>query len=397
MLLLLAALVYAAEPPAPLDLAAYTREVLAVNPEAAVAEATLDRARATAEASGPWPDPMVDVSVAPGSLGGMVGWQVQARQDLPLWGTRRAARAMADADADAASARLGMMRLELADMAAMAWIDWYTVHRDLDLVAGVSAILTELHAAVLARMGLGRATELDALQIEAELGWLEAQTRALEAERDVVGARVNTLLHRDPAAELPAPPPSLDRPASPNEGGARPELAETAAMTRAAESEARMARADRLPMVGVMAGWDAMQAMPEDRLMAGLTVQVPLDQHARAATQDAADAGVRATEAEAARTRDQVALDIATAEHRYRGQVATLDTIERALLPVARARVAAARSGFAAGTADVRTLLEAERAALDTEIRREQATATLVLRAREVELAHGVPFPGGTP
>jgi outer membrane protein TolC len=168
-------------------------------------------------------------------------------------------------------------------------------------------------------------------------------------------------------------------------------------MTRAAESEARMARADRLPMVGVMAGWDAMQAMPEDRLMAGLTVQVPLDQHARAATQDAADAGVRATEAEAARTRDQVALDIATAEHRYRGQVATLDTIERALLPVARARVAAARSGFAAGTADVRTLLEAERAALDTEIRREQATATLVLRAREVELAHGVPFPGGTP
>ena len=398
MFLLLAALAVAADPPSTLDLDALTREVLAVNPDASSAEASLARARASAEAAGAWPDPMVDLSIAPLSLAGMPGWQVQARQDLPLWGTRRAAREMAGADSEAAEARLDMMRLDLAGMAAMAWTDWYLVFRELDLVAGASAILQEAHAATVSRVALGRATELDLLQVEAEQGWLSTQAEALEADRDIARARLNALLHRDPLADLAPPPTSLSRATPANtSGGARPELAETRAMTRAAEAEAGMARADRLPMLGLMAGWDAMQAMPEDRLMAGVSIQVPLDHRAKAAKETAADAGVAAARAAEARAHDHVALDIAPPERRYQGQTATLDTLDRALVPVARARLAAARSAFAAGNVDVRTLLDAERAALETEIRREQALATLVLRAREVELAHGMPTPGANP
>lgn len=386
----------AAEPSGGLDLAALTRAVLAANPEAAAAAATLTQARAQAVAAAPWPDPMVDVSLAPLSLGGMPGWQVEVRQDLPLWGTRRAARDMADADADGAESQLEMMRLDLAEMAAMAWADWYAVHREVDLTEASLTVLRETRATTLSRLAAGGATDLDVLQVDAERGWLRVRTRSLATEQDVVAIRINTLAHR-PTDEPVDPPPVAVRAPMPTGSGERPELAESAAMTRAAEAGEHMARADRLPMIGLMTGWDAMQAMPEDRWMAGVAVQVPLDQKARAAKVDAAEAGVAATRADASRVQDRVAERVATAERRLHGDAEVLAALERDVLPVARARVEAARSGYAAGTVDLRQLLEAERASLEADTRREQQLATVVLRARELELARGILLPGALP
>lgn len=131
--------------------------------------------------------------------------------------------------------------------------------------------------------------------------------------------------------------------------------------------------------------------------MAGVSVQVPLDRRARAAQVDAALAGVDAARADAARVDAELDAAEATADRRFRGDAALLATLEQDVLPVARARVAAARSGYAAGTVDLRQLIDAERAALDAEARHEQQLATVVLRARELELARGVLLPGGAP
>lgn len=399
MLFLLAMAGATADPPltGTLDLGQLTRDVLAANPEVDIARAMLEQARAVAAAAGPWPDPMVDVAVAPFSFGGMPGWQVNLRQDLPLWGTRRAARDMAAADADMADAQLAMMRLDLADMAAMAWVDWYTIHRELELVAATTRVLGEVHASTLIRVAIGQASQLDALQAQAEIGWLTVEQQSLATERDGVAYQINTLRHLSLTTPVPPPPLRLLLPTSSDGGMDRPELAETAAMTRAAEAELRMVRGDRLPMLGLMAGWDAMQVMPEDRLMVGISIQLPLDQRSRAALQTAAEANIAVKRAEEARTADQVALDIAVAKRRYIGQLTTLGIVTQEILPVARARVLAARDGFAAGSTDVRPVLDAERGALDAEIRYEQALAVLHLRARELEIARGLPLPGVLP
>ena len=131
--------------------------------------------------------------------------------------------------------------------------------------------------------------------------------------------------------------------------------------------------------------------------MAGVSVEVPLDQKARAAKVDAAAAGVAVARADAARSTDRVREEIATAERRYRADADVLASIERDVLPVARARVVAARAGYAAGTADLRQLLDAERAGLEAETRHQQQLATLVLRVRELELARGILLPGVVP
>jgi outer membrane protein len=395
MLLLLATLT-AAAPQGGLDLAALTRQVLAANPEAEVAAATLAQARARIDAASPWPAPMIDASVAPASLGSMPGWQVTVREDLPGLGERRAARDMAEADADAAAARQDRMRLDLAEMAAMAWADWYTVHRELALTDATLEVLRQTRATTLARVATGRAADLDVLQVDAETGWLRTRAQALATTRDVVAIRINTLTHRPTDSPVDAPPATLE-PAAPALEGARPEPAESAAMTRAAEAQARMARAERLPMVGVMGGWDTMQAMTENRWMTGVSVRVPLDGRAASARIAAAGDGVRAARAEAAGMDDRVAERVAIAARTLRGETEVLATLAGEVLPVATARVTAARAGWASGTVDLRQVLEAERAGLDVAIRLEQQRAAVVLRVRELEIARGILLPGAEP
>ncbi|MFZ5475902.1 MAG: TolC family protein [Myxococcota bacterium] len=383
---------WAVEAPADtLDRAAFTAAVLAANPEAAAARAALAAARAGADAAGRWGDLMVEVGTMPLAIPTMPGWEVEVSQQIPLWGIRRAERAMATAGAEGAEADLRMTRLMLAEMATMAWADWYVLHREIALVETSTALLRQHAEATLAKYAVGRAWQHDALQAQAEAAGLVAFVRTLEAERDVTQARMNTLLHRDPDSPVAPPPASLARAEAPAGDVVRPELAEAEAMRRMAEAELRMARADRLPMVEWMAGWDAMAAHPEERLMVGVGVEVPLSQRSRAARVRAAEAEVSRAASMEEVARDEVARDVAEAERRLAGARAVLDVVERELLPAARDRVEAARAAFAAGMDDVRPLLDAERAVLDAEIRHEEALAALELRAAMLRLARGEP------
>lgn len=382
-----------AEPQAeePWDRVSLTLAVLAANPEIAEAEAALKAARAHTDVVGPWDNPMVDLSIAPLSVtSGMIGWNAQISQDLPLWGMRRAAKDMAGADADAAEAMLGAMRLELARMTAMAWADWYVVHSEISLMGHTIELLKHIEQSATARLGAGQGSQLDALQTRAEAAALAASLPGLEAERDVVAAQINTLLHRPLETRVP-PPPEASVPAAPGAAtsAARPEVVEAEAMVRAAQASERMARLERLPMIGWMLEWDGMQEMPEMRLMGGVSVEIPLALRSRAGAVREGQANVAVAEAARARTADAVSLDVRTAQVRYSGQAAAVGVIDAQLLPAAHARVDAARAAFAAGMEGVRPLLDAERAALEAEIRRVQALAALQLRAADLEIALG--------
>lgn len=398
--LLAAALARAADPLADadtLDPDALVRAALDVNPGIDAAEAALAAARARVDVAGAWDDPRVAVGVAPLSVDAHAfGWSVDVEQDLPLWGMRRLGKDMAAADADAADARLGMMRLEMARMAAMLATDWWSVHRQIVLMEETMQAVDASRDAALARYAAGKGTNADTLALVAESAAILAEHHAMQFERDVVGARINALLRRAPDAPVPPPPPALPAAAVPEGDADRPEAEEAAAMVRAAEAEVRMAKRARLPMVGWMAGWDTMQEMPEHRLMAGVMVEVPLAQAARAGAVAEAEAGRSRAQAEAARMEDAVALSVAEARLRWRGQEAALSVIEGELIPAAEARVETARAAWAAGAGDVRTLLDAERGLRDARTRQALAAAALALRAAELRLALGaLPGDGG--
>lgn len=391
----------AADPLAPdgfLDREALVAAVVAANPEVEAARGALEAARARREGAGAWRDPMVDLAVGPMMIAnGMVGVSAEVRQDLPLWGVRGIAKDMGDADADAYTARLDAMRLDLARMATMAWGDWYVVARQLELIDGTVAVLTAHAAATTDRLAVGKGFAQDALQAQADAQLLSIEKIGLRGEQDVVRMEINTLLHRPLDAPVPPPPAAFD-PIAPDRVGdpTRPEIDEAEAMVRMIESEVEMAQADRRPMIGLMAGWNAM-AVPDGRLMAGVAVEVPLWARPRRAAVD--DARARAAEARAMQSRvgDRVVQDIAANERRYEAQREAVDAIGAGLLPIARARVEAARTAFSAGMDDVRPLLDAERALLDAEVRYQQSLGALAVRAADVDLARGHLPGGGAP
>lgn len=396
-LLLAAALARAADPLGEaLDRDALIRAVLDANPEVAAAEAALDAARAHVDVVGRVPDPTLEVGVAPLSVNAHTfGWSAQVMQDLPLWGMRRTEKDMASADADAAEAQLAMMRLDLARMAAMLWADWWAIHRQIALMEASLRAVDDSRDAALSRYAAGRGASVDTLALATQSAAILAEHHLMEFEREVVRARVNALLHRPSDTALPPPPDTLLADGAEGEPD-RPELVEADAMVRAAEAGVAMARRERLPMVGVMAGWDTMQEMPEHRLMAGVTVALPLSTRSRAGAVAEAEALRDRAEAERARMADAVALSVVEARLRWEGQKAATEVIEAELLPLARAQVEAARAAWAAGATDVRTLLDAERSLLDAEIRHATAAAALAMRAAELQIALGaLPGDGG--
>ena len=330
---------------------------------------------------------MVEAMVSPGGLAmGMAGVDLRVEQALPLWGIPRVGREMAEAGADADTAGLAMMRRDMARMAGMAWVDWWWMQTSVARMTEELAAMERMREATLRRYAAGTATSLDTLAVDAESAAMEAELRAMESERDAVRARIGGLLGQ-PGVALPPPPAALPDLALPADAPS-PESDQGAAMVAMARSEAEMARKERLPMLGWMASWEGMEA-PSDQFMAGLSVSVPITGRARAGAIRAADARVAAAEAQAEAMTVERDRAIAEVRARLEGRRAALASIEARLIPTAKARVEAARTAYAAGTAPVGALLDAEQAWVRAQSTEVEARARLAIEANDLALLLG--------
>jgi hypothetical protein len=122
---------------AELDRAAVVRAVLARNPSVAAAHEGLRAALAEIPQATALDDPMVGYELAPLSVAGDVplGHLVSVRQKLPFPGKRRLAGEAALAAAAAAAAEIGVIRLELAELASALYDDYYVATRALEINA----------------------------------------------------------------------------------------------------------------------------------------------------------------------------------------------------------------------------------------------------------------------
>src|SRR5207237_7271760 len=97
-------------------------------------------------------------------------------------------------------------------------------------------------------------------------------------------ARLNGLLHRDPAATLPPPPAELAVPAGPatvdvlarDAVEARPQRSAAEARLRAGETRVRIAERAYYPDFELMGSYDSMWDIPEHRWMVGIGIDVPI-------------------------------------------------------------------------------------------------------------------------
>jgi outer membrane protein, heavy metal efflux system len=385
-----------------LERSAYVRAVLRANPSIEAARQGWRAALARERQAGAFEDPMIDLGMAPLSIGSSsarFGYELGISQRLPWFGKRALERDVMAAEAAASASDLELTRRELALSALLLYDQYYVAFRSLEINAQHVELLQSLRAAATSQFEAGRGSAQDPLQAEAELTRLERDAAMLEAERDVVRAQMNELLHREPDAALAPPVRELaSHTATDTRAAAQlqkdaighsAEIASARAHARAEAAKAEAAGRDYYPSFTLSTSYSSMWDMPQHRWMVGVGVNVPLPTERRAALIDEAQAARSQYESQAERMSDAAKTQVYVALRKVRESEQVLGLFQTRLLPVAREQVDAAQAGFIASRGSFMAVVEAEKNLRSAQLDLKMAQAECDRRHAELERALG--------
>lgn len=394
-----------------LERAAYVQAVLRRNQSLESARQAWRAAVARTRQQGVLDDPMVDVDIAPLTVGASAtrfGWAGMVSQRLPWPGKLGLDEAMARAEADAAKSDFEASRRELALAASLLFDDYFVNVRSIEINAHHVALMRSMQQAATAQYESGRGSAQDPLQAEFELTHMEHDTVILASQRDVTIAQMNELLHRAPDAPLPPPPQELSVPPVPDVSDPRrleAEAVDGRPDIQAARQHARaeQARADRgaresFPDFTVSTQYNSMWDAPQQRWMVGLGINLPIwTGSRRGGMVDEANAMRARYEADAAHLSDAARTQVAVALKRLEESEHVLHLMDQRLLPVARDEVDAARAAFISSQAPFVAVVDAEKNLRGVELDRQTALADYDRRRAELDRALGrIPGLGGS-
>jgi outer membrane protein, heavy metal efflux system len=394
-----------------LDRAAFVRAVLRQNPSIESARQGWRAALARVRQAGAFEDPMVDLGLAPLSIGSSnarVGYEVGVSQKLPWFGKRSFEAAAAAAEAEASKNDFEAMRRELALTAVVLYDQYFVATRSLHINTEHIELMRAMRGGATAQFESGRGSAQDPLQAENALAHMERDAAVLGSERDIVVAQMNELLHRDPSEPLPPPPQDLPLPPGPDVRdpkmlqteavASRPDIIAVRDRARAERSRADRAGREYYPDVTVSTSYNSMWDMPEHRWMIGVSVEIPLQRAPRNAAVAEAEADTLRATREHEKQEDEIRVEVQVAADRQAEAGAVLALYDSRLLPSARTRVDAALAGFVGDKNSFQVVLQAEHDLRDVELERVRAQADAHRRAAELDRAMGrVPGLGGAP
>jgi cobalt-zinc-cadmium efflux system outer membrane protein len=382
---------------APLERGALVRAVLERNPSVAAAIDTWRATLARYRQAGSFDDPTLKLMAAPLSIAAAhapLGYEVGLSQRIPLGSKLDAEASLAIAEAEAAKGDYAAVGLELAGMASLLYDDYFVAVRSAEINAEHVEFVQALKQNAITAYETGRARAQESLMAEAELAQLEYDRVALDTERSVIVARLNTLLHRDPEAVLPPPPADLPPPSASSEADVRtlaqrPDITTARAKIRIAGARIRIAEQSTLPDLLLSTTYNSMWAMPEHRWLAGVEIDLPLPRERREGAVEEAQALRAAAERDLERVTDLARAELTIARLRVAEARQNLQLHDQRLLPIARDRVTSAQSGLIASEGGFSVLLEAARALRTLELRRPILIAELSRRVAELERTQG--------
>ena len=372
------------------------------NPELRARTLEADAARERVGPAGALPDPRFqlelmdftntangrDASLLPGEVG-MTRYRVI--QPLPYWGKRelRAELARARARQSDESTRISLRAVE--SRIKVAFARYYEMLGRDRIQRDTLGLLEALEQLVLTRYSVGLVPQQDALRAQGEITRLKIDLIETERLAGEARARLNAALPRPADAPLSAPaelPPvreSLQLAALASRARENsPELAALRAGVDTAAASRDVAYRERYPdfALGLTNNrprngddtWDLM-----------IELNIPLQQSRR-----------RSEERLSERQLDASGARLAEAEARIDGRLGELlaafestrskaRLLEHTLLPQARATLEAAEAGYATGSVNFDTLIEAERQILRTRLALLEAEVEARVRQAEME------------
>jgi outer membrane protein, heavy metal efflux system len=364
-----------AEPP-PLVLSDVLREARERNPDVAAARRRWETASARVSPGRTLPDPMVGVSRE--TFSGADMDRLMFRQDVPFPGKLRSEGNMLYHEAQAAEADYKAKALEVH---ARAKIGYYRLFRADQLVRRLEGDVELMRAAlraVRARFGAGSqelsspAAGEDVFGLMAELGKMENMLLQETQERRLASIELNTLLSRDPGAEVgtPAGPALVDVPRSLEElldlaRANDPMYHKALHEERHSRSRLSRARLGFLPDIGL--AYDRISAGGRTGKEVSVSLTVPLWltrplgelKSARAHSEEAA--------ASAEAMRNEVVRMVSSELVETRTHLSLARNYESTILPSAEGALKLARRRYESGAGDFLRLIEALRTYLSAQ------------------------------
>jgi len=371
--------------------------VLARNPSIEAARQGWHAAVAEAGGAGSLDDPMLSYEMAPLSIPGDMrfGQSVRLSQRLPFPGKRGLAADVAAYEAEAMRGDYRAAQLAIAAMASDLYDDYFVVARAQEINAHHRGLLEQMKQTAEARLAAGRGSTQDSLQAEVELGHLEQDELALEAERRAIVASLDGLLHRAADAALPPPPSELPPPVEPRDEpeatalDRRPEPAAARARIRASDAAIALAKREAYPDLELMTSYSTMWGAPEHRWMIGVALNLPIWRDRRNADVDAARARRARAEAELDRAGDDVRVEVTRAALEARESFHVVHLYAEKLIPAARDELDAALAGLVTDQNDFSTVIAADREVRDIELAAHRERAQLSRRMTALDRAAG--------
>ena len=381
-----------AAPPS-LRLADLLREAREKNPDLKAATARMRATQSAVAPAGALDDPtlMVQLWNTPVDFS-TVPVMVQLSQSFPLGGKRGARADAARAEAAMAGADLAQKQREVETQVASAYFDLFLADRTQQIDDELEAILNVVLRSSEARVSTGKAERVELLRTQGALIQVRSERETAIDHRRSAWARLAAVLDRDPTS----PPGSTTYPrvltGLPDPAGLteralreRPELAGSRAAIAGAQAQERLARASRIPDLGLFVAEMHTFRNPagvSDFLFAGFQVNLPIFFGSKNEPRIAAAQAqlIAAQESEHA-LRNRVASEVAESHAHVLAEMRQID-LHHQLIPIALQAVESGRTSYAAGKADFTTVLEAAR-----ELRMHEMNLAMHLASYEQRLA----------
>ena len=383
-----------------LELDSLVTAVLQRNPSIAAMEETWRAVRARFPQVTSLDDPMLSYSIAPGTLANDRidgGHKIDLSQKFPWPGKLRLRGEIVEREAEAAGYDIEIVRQRLVLETVRAYYEFYYVFRAIDINQVNLDLLKEFQRIAETKYAAGTASKQDPLQAEVERYHLEHRAIVLQRMRKVAQARINTLLHRPPELDLPAPPKQADAPGARPElavlrtraVNARPELQALARRLEARRTARELARKEYYPDITVMGTYNSMWDSEEHRWMIGAAINLPLQLERRRGLEMEALAQSNRLAAELVAGVDKVALEVSEAYDMLVESEHVVRLYGEKFKPVAEENLKAAQSGYEASKTDFLTLLTAEKNLMLVQLAAEQALTEYHQRRADLERAVG--------
>jgi len=383
---------------APLRLAELLKEAREKNPDVRAAELRAQAANAAVSPSGALDDPtlMLQLWNAPIDFS-TVPVMLQLSQSIPLGGKREIRRETSAAESRAASANAAAQKRDVQALVAKAYFDLYLAERTAEVDDEIEKTLQTLLNAALARIRTGTTQQVEALKVQSAI--IQTQSAREIARQQAVSARarLGALLSRAPG-ELVGPTtapgvlPSLPLPEELEQRALRerPELRAAAATIEGANGRAALARAEKVPDLGVFAAEMhsfGMQGV-SDFIFAGVQINLPIFSGSKNDPRIAAARAQAEAEREAERgLRSKIASDVAEAYAQVRTEEKVV-ALHHQLIPITRQALESAAAGYGVGRTDFLIVLDTLRELQSHEL--ELAMHLAAYEQRLADLEHAV-------